>query len=114
MKELLMRAWLPKSEKDYWKKPFLLLAFSLVLLLAVEVIKANKETTITLPDDMSVKVDSKSRISFDAEQYAGLVAALNNMGNKQPIIVKNELAHPTPKKVIKKPRKKRWHKAGYY
>ena len=112
MTDYFKRLWLPTSERDYWKKPFLLLSFSLCLLLAVEVIKANKETTINLPDDMSVKVDSKSRISFDAEQYAGLVTALNNMSAKQSIILKTELAQP--KQAAKKKRKRKWHKAGYW
>jgi hypothetical protein len=113
MKELLMRAWLPKSEKDYWKKPFLLLCFSLVLLMATEIIKSQKETNITIPDKFNV--DSKSNITFNAEQYNGLISAVKELNTKPPVVITNHIAPVANKGKVK--RKKRWHplrKAGYY
>lgn len=112
MKELIMRAWLPRSERDYWKKPFLLLCFSLVLLLSTEVIKSQKEMSITLPDKFNVS--SQSNITFNQEQYLGLIDALAAANAGKTLIIENKIDAPKPVKKVKRKHKKRWRPAGYY
>jgi hypothetical protein len=113
MTTFFKRLWLPCSERDYWKKPFILLTFSLVLLMLTEYIKAQKEIQINVPDRIAVKSDSI--VTYDANQFDRLATAIEGLaGKQQQIIVKNELPKQQVIKSKKKKHKKRWRPAGYY
>lgn len=113
MSRLFQKLLYPSSERTYYLRPFLLVVFSLILLLLAEFVKGQKEIQINVPDKIAVKSDSN--VTYNQDQFNQLLIALEGLSSKQQnIIVKTELPKQQVSNSKRKKHRKRWRPAGYY